>query len=177
MSTASQHGNHYLETTISTAPPARLRLMLIERAIGLTEILQHRWSETASGDGWDAQALRLNDILTELLAGITGNDSELAKQVSDIYVFLIRLLHQAATQRRAAAMAEMKRVLETEAETWRQVCAHQAGHENRPSETDSRHAPGAGNQPARDVPVTSPAIAAVDIANATPPVGSLNLQG
>jgi flagellar secretion chaperone FliS len=154
-------GQSYLEAAVRTAPPARLRLMLIERGAELCKGISERWKASRPTSGYDEQTLHLSDILTELLSGVGRSDLPLAKQVSDIYVFLIQHLAKAETAGDAAMIDEIRRVLDTEAETWRSVCT------------------GAGEQEPGQRAIAAPLadlgpLAATDrIALA----GSLNLQG
>lgn len=121
-------GRHYLESSVRTASPARLRLMLLERAVEVAASLSARWN--AGQDlGANELSLRLLDLLTELLAGVKGSTLEtedrLCRQVADLYVFLTQHLLQAEKTSQADAIDEIRIVLETEVETWRLVCARE----------------------------------------------------
>ena len=113
----------YLETAVRTASPAKLRLMLIERAVGLCQVISQRWRESQPELGYDEQTLHLRDILTELLSGVGKSDLPVALQVADLYVFLSKHLTSAEMMRDVTMIDEIRLVLETEAETWRIVCA------------------------------------------------------
>ncbi len=117
----------YLESTIRAAPPAKLRLMLIERAVGLCQSIAARWRTARPEVGCDEQTLHLRDILTELLAGVGRSDLPVALQVADLYVFLTQHLTSAEMMRDVTMIDEIQTVLETEAETWRIVQATIAG--------------------------------------------------
>lgn len=127
----SSPGHHYLRATIETASPPRLRLMLIERAVEVAAGLAMEWrAGRESGDnaktGANAMSLRLLDLLTELLRGVRGGttaENRLGSQVADLYVFLIQHLLTAEQDSDPNAIDEIRLVLETEAETWRLVCA------------------------------------------------------
>jgi flagellar secretion chaperone FliS len=116
-------GRHYLEEMVKSAPPARLRLLMIERGVELCRSISSRWKPTPPSSGCDEQTLHLADILTELLSGVESSDLPIAKQVSDLYVFLIQHLVRAEAACDASMIDELQLVLETEAETWRAVCA------------------------------------------------------
>jgi flagellar protein FliS len=114
--------NQYLETAVRTASPAKLRLMLIERSVGLCQVIARRWREKRPEHGYDEQTITLRDILTELLAGVGKSDLPVALQVADLYVFLTKHLTSAEMMRDVTMIEEIQIVLETEAETWRIVC-------------------------------------------------------
>lgn len=111
----------YLENTIRTASPAKLRLMLIERAVGLCDAISIRWKASKPEMGCDEQTLHLRDILTELLSGVGRSDLPVALAVSDLYVFLSKHLTDAEMMRDVTMIDEIGLVLQTEAETWRIV--------------------------------------------------------
>jgi flagellar protein FliS len=115
--------SNYLESLVQSAPPARLRLMLIEKAIGLCHLIVDRWKETPQPALWDGPNIQLTDILTELLSGVSRGDTSVAKQVADLYVFLIQHQNKAVESADGSMIDEIRIVLETEAETWRMVCA------------------------------------------------------
>lgn len=112
----------YLESAIRDAPPAKLRLMLIEKAVGLCHAISARWKVKLPELGSDEQTLHVRDIFTELLSGVGRSDLPVAQQVSDLYVFLSQHLTTAEMQRDVTMIDEIRLVLETEAETWRIVC-------------------------------------------------------
>lgn len=132
--------SHYLESLIQSAPPARLRLMLIEKAVGLCQLISDRWNETPQSASWDGPGIQLTDILTELLSGVGRGDSPVAKQVADLYVFLIQHQDKAVESGNATMIDEIRIVLETEAETWRLVCA-QTHATSDPSDPAQRRTP------------------------------------
>lgn len=115
--------SNYLESLVQSAPPARLRLMLIEKAAGLCQLITDRWKETPQSASWDGPNIQLSDILTELLSGVSRGDTPVAKQVADLYVFLIQHQNRAVESGDGSMINEIRIVLETEAETWRMVCA------------------------------------------------------
>lgn len=124
---ASPSGNEssairYLESVVLSGSPPRLRLMLIERAVGLCQAISDRWTANRPVDGCDEQTLQLRDIMTELLAGVGKSDLPVALQVADLYVFLSQHLTSAEMARDVSMIDEIRLVLEIEAETWRIVC-------------------------------------------------------
>ncbi|MEM9366322.1 MAG: flagellar export chaperone FliS [Planctomycetota bacterium] len=115
----------YLESAIATATPARLRLMLIERAVEVARFLAHHWRESPSR-GTNEHSLKLFELLTELLSGVTGEASDVCRDVADLYVFLCQHVISAEEQGDASKVDEVRLVLEVEAETWRMVCAKES---------------------------------------------------
>ncbi len=110
--------DEYLESMVMTASPARLRWLLIEKACGLCDQLLE-----SSSDKLDPlQTTHLHEVLTELLAGVTRESGELGKQVSDLYVFLLRHLIIAERAQDRRKIAEIRAVLEVERATWERVC-------------------------------------------------------
>lgn len=118
----------YLDSSIRTASPAKLRLMMIERGVEVAGILAHFW-RTNDVAGSNEHSLKLLDLLTELLSGVTGGSTEdenaVCLKVADLYVFLVQHLLAAEQHGDASFVDEIRLVLETEAETWRAVCANQ----------------------------------------------------
>jgi flagellar protein FliS len=130
MSNYTPAGSGYLESTIHSATPARLRLMLIERAVDTAARLMATW-ESGETLGANEHSLKLLDLINELLSGVTGGETdeqvELCGRVSDLYVFLAKHLVVAEQTSDHGAIAEIKLVLEAESDTWRAVCAQDAG--------------------------------------------------
>jgi len=112
----------YLESAVRNAPPERLRLMLIEKAVGLCSAISVRWKAKRPDIGCDEQTLHVRDIFTELLSSVIRTDLPVAQQVADLYVFLSQHLTTAEMQRDVTMIDEIRLVLETEAETWRIIC-------------------------------------------------------
>lgn len=121
-------GEQYLEAAIRTASPARLRLMLIERAIEVSGRLAEVW-RSGQLQGSNEHSLTLLDLLNELLNGVVGGDSEtenaVCQKVADLYVFLSKHLVAAESNSDSGAIGEIRIVLQAEAETWRAVCAQE----------------------------------------------------
>lgn len=124
----SDPGHKYLESTVHSATPARLRLMLIERAIDVAGNLSANWRQ-GKALGENEWSLWLLDLLTELLNGVASSRVESERQVcqtvSDLYVFLIQHLIAAEAASRADAIDEIRLVLNIEAQTWALVCANE----------------------------------------------------
>lgn len=138
---AAVGGEQYLEAAIRTASPARLRLMLIERAIEVSGRLAEVW-RNGEAPGSNEHSLKLLDLLGELLSGVVGGDSDsendVCQKVADLYVFLSQHLVAAESSSDAESIDEIKIVLAAEAETWRAVCGQEM---NRPVTEPSGSAP------------------------------------
>jgi flagellar protein FliS len=111
----------YLETQINTATPQRLRLMLIEGAIRFARRTQDLWRESVDVQALEA-LVRCRDIVGELLAGVSVEESPLTTQVGNLYGYLLSALAEIQYSRDEHQLAAVIRVLEEERETWRQLC-------------------------------------------------------
>lgn len=131
LSPTSRSTDGYLESIVQAASPARLRLMLIERAIDVAGKLVTTW-RAGEQPGTNEHSVTLLDLLNELLSGVTGGqqtqEKQICGQVSDLYVFLIQHLVAAERSTDATAIDEITAVLHVEAETWRAVCAQANQH-------------------------------------------------
>ncbi len=113
--------NSYLESQILTATPQKLRLMLIEAAMGAARHAINSWEEKLDSDASIA-LMRCRDIVAELWAAVKLDDSELTRNVAGIYMFLFKTLAEAQLHRDQAKVRDAIKVLEIERETWRAVC-------------------------------------------------------
>lgn len=117
----TQPNQTYQETQILTAPPQKLRLMLIERALRLARQAVEHWRDSRDADAWEA-IIRCRAIVAELLASVRLDGTRLTRNVSGIYLFLFRTLTEASRDRDAGKIQQILDVLEVEQETWQQVC-------------------------------------------------------
>ena len=111
----------YLETQVATAPPQKLRLMLIEGAIRFARQTQDHWQRRDYEAALES-LIRCREVVSELIAGVNADASPLAKRVCGIYIFLFSTLTEAQLTRDADQLASAIRILEEERETWRQIC-------------------------------------------------------
>jgi flagellar protein FliS len=111
----------YLETQVSTATPQRLRLMLVEGALRHAREAQACWKEGRSVDGMQS-ASRCREILSELIAGIHPDQTAVARQVLEVYVFLFSQMIELQFTRDGHQLTSIIRVLEEEQQTWQEVC-------------------------------------------------------
>ncbi len=124
----SNASDAYLETQVFTATPQRLRLMLIDGAIRRAHAAQEA---LASGDAAKAMADigRCRDIVAELIAGITPEQTPITGQILSVYMFLYSTLVEISIGKdfisiasESGRIADILRVLEEERQTWREVC-------------------------------------------------------
>lgn len=118
-----QPGAAYLETQVMTAPPQKLKLMLIDAALRFARKTIDDWSAQQEEAAFDSLR-RARAIVAELLAGVdrSAADKELARQVTGMYVFLFRTLSEAQAERSEKKVRDVIGVLEIERETWQAVC-------------------------------------------------------
>ena len=126
-----------------TATPQKLRLMLIEGAIRFARQTLRHWEQQENEQAVDA-LIRCRNIVSELLAAVRTDHSDLARKVAGLYLFVFKHLTEAQLRRDASLVQEAIGVLEVERDTWRQVC------EQMP------HAPTAANDPAATEDVIAP---------------------
>lgn len=130
MSSYKASGSAYMETSVASATPARMRLMLIDRAVETASLLIESW-QTKKTAGPNPHSIKLLDLINELLDGVKGSkidsENELCGRIADLYIFLAKHLVLAEQVSDHTAISEIKLVLELEAETWRAVCAQETG--------------------------------------------------
>ncbi|MFN6129188.1 MAG: flagellar export chaperone FliS [Planctomycetota bacterium] len=107
----------FLQQEVASASPAKLHWMLLRRAHTLTLSITDLWEK---GDYQGAQQwiTLVRDILTELLAGIVDPEHPLARQQSDLYLFLSVLLTTAEQGRDIPALKDLREILEIEMISW-----------------------------------------------------------
>jgi flagellar secretion chaperone FliS len=127
--------DEYLTTEVLTAAPQKLRLMLIEAALRFGRRAQAHWTNGQNEAALD-DLIHAQEAVTQLIAGLSVNlESPLVRQVAAVYAFIYRSLVSAGFHRDGKKLAEALKVLETEQETWRQVCERletEAADEVRP---------------------------------------------
>ena len=111
----------YLESCVQTATPQKLHLLLIDGAIRFAlQAKRHveRDETLAAATATD----RCRKVVAEMLASVRAEDSEISKNLADIYLFLYRTLVDVRFQDQTSKMDEVLQVLQIERETWSQVC-------------------------------------------------------
>ncbi len=148
-----ENADQYLAQSVLNASPARLRLMLIERGQQLAESLAATPKDAVDPSAFAEWTLHLREILGELLSGVSIGETDVARKVSDLYVFLLQHLSLAEAHHDPMKWATIAEVLGIERETWQAVCQQQVP---RPSLTPAPHA--------------------LPLGTASPPLTSLNLE-
>ena len=109
----------YLSSQVNTATPQKLHLMLLEGALRFGLLAKQSWDDdVARGEA----LTRCRTITGELLASVRADDSEISKQLADIYQFIYLTVVEAQVNTDVSKIDEAMQVLEVERETWRQVC-------------------------------------------------------
>jgi flagellin-specific chaperone FliS len=124
----------FLQQEIGSASPAKLHWMLLRRAHALSVSISDLWSkgDFAGANQW---IILIRDILTELLAGIVDPKHPLARQQSDLYIFLSVLLSTAEQGRDIDALKDLREILEIEMISWEMLVERDTQRENGPSNT------------------------------------------
>ncbi len=114
----------FLAQEIASSSPARLRFLLIQKAVGLCQIVESQWTsgEYAQSAQW---TIRIQDILSELLDGVQAANNPLAAQVSDIYVYVLKLFANSVQERDLQGLQAAREILEVEQVTWSQYVANE----------------------------------------------------
>lgn len=114
--------NNYLQAEVSTATPQKLQLLLVEAAIKNIHRTKQAWKESRYDVGVESLTIA-QDIISEILCSldVEGNPT-IAKQLASIYLFIFRRLAEGGMWHDEAKLDDALRVLNSERETWRQVC-------------------------------------------------------
>lgn len=107
----------FLRQEVESATPAKLRYLLLQKAHGLTEIVRDQWQngQVSESRQW---VIRIQEIFGELLDGIVDPKHELAKQQSDLIIFLLKLVVLADQTQDLQALNSVREILEIEKDTW-----------------------------------------------------------
>ena len=137
MNTTAKASRAYLRSTVLTAPPEQLHLMLVDGAIRFAQ----RGREAIERKDLEAafNALeRAQRIVLQLSAGLQRDvNPTLVDQMSSLYHFIYRRLIDANLKRDTQAVDEALKILRDHRETWSLVIA-KLGSE---SGTESRDLP------------------------------------
>jgi flagellar protein FliS len=114
--------NNYLQAEVQTATPQKLQLMLIEAAIKNVHRTKQFWTEQKFDLGLETLT-RSQDIVAEILSSLDKESNpDIAKQLASIYLFIFRRLAESGMSHDEVKLDDALRVLNSERETWRQVC-------------------------------------------------------
>lgn len=113
---------NYLQAEVQTATPQKLQLMLIEAVIKNVHRTKKAWVEERFEAAFESLALA-QDIIAEILSSLNkeGNP-DLAGKLASIYMFIFRCLTEGGMTHDQQKLDDALRVLNSERETWRQVC-------------------------------------------------------
>ena len=125
----------FLRQEVESATPAKLRWLLLQKAHGLTLSIRELW---LAGQSEEAKQwlILVQDIFTELLQGIVDPKHELAKQQSDLYVFLTKLLVLAAQTQDTETLKNVTEILEIEKDSWEMLVRREVAESYSPSQSD-----------------------------------------
>jgi flagellar secretion chaperone FliS len=125
------HPKQYLESRVQAASAPQLHLMLIEGAIRFCR--QAEFEFKANNEQNANQALlRSLDIISELLAGVRHDESQLNQKLAGLYQYLFYTLTSAYVNADTEKLADVLRILEFERETW-QLAVAKVRDEQRPA--------------------------------------------
>ncbi len=122
----------FLRQEVESATPAKLRWLLLQKAHGLTLSIRELW---LAGQSEEAKQwlILVQDIFTELLQGIIDPKHELAKQQSDLYVFLTKLLVLSAQTQDTETLKNVTEILEIEKDSWEMLVRREVSESYSPS--------------------------------------------
>ncbi len=121
----------FLKQEVDSASPAKLRWLLIRKAVGLADVIDYLWGE-GKHDEATQWWFRIRDILSELLDGVTDANNPAAKPISDLYIFLVKLAMEIQESQDRQELASFIEILKIEQETW-------DIYHRRESQGDARH--------------------------------------
>ncbi len=107
----------FLRQEVESASPAKLRWLLIRKAVGLCQAVDQLWSE-ARFDEANQWLLRVREIFGELLAGVTDPENAAAQPVADLYAFLLKMLIAIEAGRDRKELQRAVEILQIELGTW-----------------------------------------------------------
>ena len=118
---ASNSGLQYLESKVLTASQPRLHLMLLEAVLRQCRVARDAGAKEFWGE-FDACMEKSMDIVEELVRSVTGQKSEISKQLEEQYAFLFRELTSSRFSMDLEKLSECAKLLDFERETWKLVC-------------------------------------------------------
>lgn len=116
----------YLESQVLSAPPQKLRLLLIEAALLRAREAQAAVRDQRTDEQWKA-GIRCQEILCELLAGVDRTKGDVAQRTYALYAYLLKEATQALRATDPSAWNTLIEVLTLERQTWQMVCQRLAG--------------------------------------------------
>ncbi len=116
----------FLLQEVESASPAKLRFLLIRKAVGLCQICADMWQEKRYEEA-ASWMIRVRDILGELLDGVTDRSNPAATGVVDLYIYLLKTVLIAEQSYDVAALRAVTEVLVIELETWNSFVRLESG--------------------------------------------------
>ena len=107
----------FLRQEVESASPAKLRWLLLQKAHGLTISVRDLWIQ-GNADEAKQWVILIQEILTELLEGIVDPRHELAKQQSDLFIFLIKILVLSGQTQDVQTLESLTEILHIEKDSW-----------------------------------------------------------
>jgi flagellar protein FliS len=116
------HTDAYFETAVLTAPPQKLRYMLIDGSIRALSNTRRLWQSEQFIDG-GAAIDGAKNIIAELISTINqGLVPEITRNVLSLYIYIYRQLVDVSVSHDIAKLDRVIELLDTERETWLQIC-------------------------------------------------------
>ncbi|MEA2479109.1 MAG: flagellar secretion chaperone FliS [Thermoleophilaceae bacterium] len=118
----------YKESSVLTAPPERLVLMLYD---GIHRFLTQSAAAMRGGDLQTANTRmqRAEAIIDELMATLDHSAGQVADRLNSIYLYSRRTLGEARIERNPDKIDHVNKLLGELREAWAQICASGAGAE------------------------------------------------
>ena len=122
MTTAAQLRNRYAQSTVSTASPAKLLMMLYDR---LSKDLLTAEQGAIAGDvpTTHSNLVHAQEIITELAATLDVSAWAGGAQLLSIYEFCLQELFQANVAKDAARIHGVREIIEPLRDAWKQAAA------------------------------------------------------
>ncbi len=134
----------FLKQEVESASPARLRWLLLRKAVSLTEGIEHLLAEGRKNEvsqWW----LRIQEILVELLDGVTDRSNPAAEATADLYVFLLKSSRELVANYQPKPAKDFLEILKIEQQTWELFLSQPTpGQPGEPSQ--------GGNRPTQGLP-------------------------
>jgi len=148
----------YTESSVLTAPPERLVVMLYD---GAGRFLARAAAAIRDGDARAAgeSIRRAHAILDELLATLNQDAGEIAERLESIYLFCKRALTEAQLKRDPEGVERIAGLLAELREAWAQIAGAAAAGAAGAAEGEAASAPSAEGAPS-PAPAASPYAAA-----------------
>ena len=113
--------NPYFRNEVLSAPPEKLRLLLLEGCVHFLEqgregVVEKDWEKAYEGNG------QAKDILFELVATMNRSAApELCERVAALYMFIIKEITLAGFEKDVDRLDECLRLMRYEVETWKML--------------------------------------------------------